>query len=116
MLSFFLLALSTPSAASDLVNLTVDSNASVATNIMVQFILVNLGFFAFNILPIPPLDGSRVMYALAPEFVRRGMEAIERFGVMFVFLIVFLASSVIGVIMTGIISAALKVFSGLSGL
>lgn len=114
--SFFLLALSTPSAASDLVNLTVDSNASVATNIMVQFILVNLGFFAFNILPIPPLDGSRVMYALAPEFVRRGMEAIERFGVMFVFLIVFLASSVIGVIMTGIISAALKVFSGLSGL
>jgi Zn-dependent protease len=60
---------------------------------------VNLGFFIFNILPIPPLDGSRVLYALAPEFIRRGMEVIERYGVLFVFILVLLASSVVGVVM-----------------
>jgi Zn-dependent protease len=44
-------------------------------------------------IPIPPLDGSRVLYALAPDFVRRGMEAIERFGIIIVFLIVILAGT-----------------------
>ena len=55
--------------------------------------LVNLGFFVFNILPIPPLDGSRVLYALAPEFVRRGMEVIERYGLILVFTIVLVGES-----------------------
>lgn len=71
---------------------------------------VNLGFFVFNILPIPPLDGSRVLYALAPDFIRRGMEAIEQFGIIFIFLIVLLASSVIGQFMLSSIRAILELF------
>jgi Zn-dependent protease len=71
---------------------------------------VNLGFFIFNILPIPPLDGSRVLYALAPEFIRRGMEVIERYGVLFVFILVLLASSVVGVVMGTIMQAILDGF------
>jgi len=115
-LAFILLAVSNPAAATDLVQLTISPDASVATNIMVQFILINLGFFAFNMLPIPPLDGSRVMYALAPDFIRRGMEEIERFGVMFVFLIIIIASSLIGAIMSAIISGVLRAFSAATGL
>lgn len=79
-------------------------------------VLVNLGFFVFNIIPIPPLDGSRVLYALAPEFVRRGMEAIERYGIIFVFLIVMLASSVIGTYMLAAIQFFIGVFSRIFGL
>ena len=60
---------------------------------------VNLGFFDFNLIPIPPLDGSRVIYALAPNFIRRGMEMIERYGLIAVFVIVLLASSFIGAAM-----------------
>jgi len=56
-------------------------------------VMVNLGFFIFNMIPIPPLDGSRVLYALAPEFVRRGMEAMEQFGIIIVFAIVLFAGS-----------------------
>jgi Zn-dependent protease len=44
------------------------------------FILVNLSFFLFNAIPFPPLDGSRVVYAFAPEFVRRFMRQIEASG------------------------------------
>ena len=72
---------------------------------------VNLGFFIFNILPLPPLDGSRVLYALAPEFVRRGMEFIERFGLIFVFIIILVGSQYIGAIMLAAISFFFDLFS-----
>lgn len=45
------------------------------------FTFVNLSFFLFNMIPFPPLDGSRVLYALAPDFVRRAMEYIEGLGI-----------------------------------
>lgn len=78
---------------------------------LVTAVSVNLGFFVFNMLPIPPLDGSRVIYALAPEFVRRGMELIEQYGIMLVFLIVLLASSQIGALMSVVISGIIEAFS-----
>jgi Zn-dependent protease len=59
-------------------------------------VLVNLGFFIFNLIPIPPLDGSRVIYAIAPEFVRRGMEMVEKYGFIIILAIVLLGSSVLG--------------------
>ena len=34
----------------------------------------DLGFFVFNMLPIPPLDGSRILYAVAPNSVRSVMQ------------------------------------------
>lgn len=78
-------------------------------------VTVNLGFFIFNMIPIPPLDGSRVLYALAPDFIRRGMEAIEQFGLIVVFLIVFLASSMIGLFMQSSIGFFVSVFSHIFG-
>jgi len=74
-------------------------------------VIVNLGFFIFNILPIPPLDGSRVLYALAPEFIRRGMEMIERYGLLVIFIIVLVASPLITVFMQQAINFFLDVFS-----
>ncbi len=74
-------------------------------------VVVNLGFFVFNMIPLPPLDGSRVIYALAPDFVRRGMEYIEQYGLIFVFVIVVLASSIIGVVMGESIQFIIDVFS-----
>ena len=71
----------------------------------------NLGFFVFNMLPIPPLDGSRVLYALAPEFVRRGMEVVEQYGVMLVFVLVLVGSSAIGNVMMAAIRGILQLFS-----
>jgi Zn-dependent protease len=44
------------------------------------FVAINVGFFVFNMIPFPPLDGSRVLYAFAPEPLQRFMEQIERFG------------------------------------
>lgn len=78
-------------------------------------ILVNLGFFIFNMLPIPPLDGSRVLYAIAPDWARTGMEWIERYGILLVFAVVMLFSRQIGVYMSVALEAILKGFSWIIG-
>jgi Zn-dependent protease len=79
--------------------------------IFTLLIYVNLGFFVFNMIPIPPLDGSRVLYALAPEFIKRGMEMIERYGIIVVFAIILIAGSGLGMFMSTIISFFISVFS-----
>lgn len=78
-------------------------------------IVVNLGFFVFNMLPLPPLDGSRVLYALAPEFVRKAMETIERFGIWVILVIVLFAQQYIGAFMLGSISGLLGLFELIFG-
>jgi Zn-dependent protease len=52
------------------------------------FIIINVGFCIFNLIPIPPLDGSRVLYAFAPEFLQNIMVKLESLG--FMFIIVFM--------------------------
>ena len=76
---------------------------------------VNLGFFVFNMLPIPPLDGSRILYAVAPNSVRSVMQKIEQNGVLLVMIIVVLFSDVIGQVMSGCIQAILHVFMNIFG-
>jgi len=49
------------------------------------FIVINVAIFVFNMIPIPPLDGSRVLYAFAPQPVQRFMAGIEHIGIFIVF-------------------------------
>jgi Zn-dependent protease len=106
-LSFGVLALLGDSIAAP------DGGPSIIGTILLLSVQVNLGFFAFNMLPIPPLDGSRVLYALAPDFVRRGMEEVERFGVIVVFMVVFFANSLLASYMIGVIGFFFDLFSAL---
>jgi Zn-dependent protease len=73
-------------------------------------IMVNLGFFAFNILPIPPLDGSRVLYAAAPNPMRRILESMENMGLIIIFALLLIASNFIGAILSAIINWSIGVF------
>ena len=48
--------------------------------ILMQFISINLALMVFNLIPFPPLDGSRVLaWALPREWAAR-LEQLERFG------------------------------------
>jgi Zn-dependent protease len=79
------------------------SGIAVGTEIYAAFsifILVNLSFFVFNMIPFPPLDGSRVLYAFAPEPLQRVMYKIESGGltsiIIFMLLLYPFAGPVVG--------------------
>jgi Zn-dependent membrane-bound protease, M50 family protein len=74
------------------------------------FVFVNLGFFAFNMIPIPPLDGSRVFYALAPDFVRGFMRQVEQYGLVIIMALVMVGSPFISLFMNWLIIHTLQVF------
>ena len=61
---------------------------SLAYNILAIAGLLNITLLVLNMIPWPPLDGSRVLYAFAPEPLQEIMRAIERSGI--VILIIFL--------------------------
>jgi Zn-dependent protease len=85
----------------------------IGAQILITSVGVNLGFFIFNMLPIPPLDGSRVLYAFAPEFVRTGMRWVEQYGIIFIFALVLIASGPLGIFMQAVISFFIDIFSAI---
>ena len=89
------------------------SMPELLSSALVLSVHVNLGFCVFNMIPIPPLDGSRVLFALAPDFVRNAMQKIEQFGIMIVFLIVVVASPLLSTLVGGGVSFIIDVFSKL---
>ena len=79
--------------------------------VMLQtFVFVNLGFFAFNVIPIPPLDGSRVLYTLAPDFVRNFMRQVEQYGLVIIMALVMVGSPFISLCMNWLIIHTLQLF------
>lgn len=54
--------------------------SSFMQSVFIIFVEVNIGLFIFNMIPFPPLDGSRLLYAFAPESLQEVMLKIESFG------------------------------------
>lgn len=52
-------------------------------------VLVNLGLGFFNLVPIPPLDGSRVLAGVLPVAAARVLALGERYGFLLLLLLVF---------------------------
>lgn len=88
----------------------VNPQIEIINQFFVTAVYVNLGFFIFNMIPIPPLDGSRVLYALAPDFAKKVMEKIESFGVMIVFAFVLIASPLLMRFMSDTMSLIFNLF------
>jgi Zn-dependent protease len=86
------------------------SDGGIMAQILTVGVMVNLGFFAFNILPIPPLDGSRLLYAVAPPSVQRAMAMIENAGLLIVFAVVLVLSQPLSYVLSAIINTILNFF------
>jgi Zn-dependent protease len=67
-----------------------ESVGDVALQFLSLFILTNLVLGLFNLLPIPPLDGGRIMVGLLPESMAAVWARLERAGIVIVVLLVFL--------------------------
>lgn len=81
-------------AASGLFRLV--GNGGLFGQFLLIFIVLNVLLFVFNMLPIPPLDGSRLLYAIAPEPLKEVMYAIERAGFLVLIMILIVLLPFIG--------------------
>lgn len=66
------------------------------SDFIVIFTLINVALFVFNMIPFPPLDGSRLLYAFAPEPIQNIMRQIEMLGLGAIFLLIFIGWQFIG--------------------
>ena len=68
-----------------------DQIPSMALQVLVLFILINIVLMVFNLFPIPPLDGSKVLFAfLPPEVSWRWRPVLEQYGFILLLIIFFL--------------------------
>lgn len=79
------------------------------------FTIVNFSLAAFNMIPLPPLDGSRLLTALLPGFWRPVLAPLERYGVPLLFLLLIfgrgIGSSIISAITEPVRMLLLRVFA-----
>jgi len=61
-------------------------------NILLQFILINLSLMIFNLIPIPPLDGSRILAWMLPPAGANILYQLERYGGVGLMMVLFLLS------------------------
>jgi len=64
--------------------------------VLERTLMLNVSLAVFNLVPIPPLDGSKVLYTLLPHSMKPALEALERFG--FILLLLVVSSGVLNVI------------------
>lgn len=80
-----------------------------------EIIIINLGFMLFNLIPIPPLDGSRVLYAIAPDGARNLMMQIEKYGFIIIYLLIFLFSDAFSSLMINGMNGIIDFFYMITG-
>ncbi|MGB3711066.1 MAG: site-2 protease family protein [Erythrobacter sp.] len=51
---------------------------------MIYFLLINIFLGAFNLLPIPPFDGSHILGGLLPGGLQRQWERLQRIGIVLI--------------------------------
>lgn len=60
--------------------------------ILRMFVFFNLILAVFNLIPIPPLDGSKILYYLLPQSMAQSYAQIERYGMFILMGIIILGS------------------------
>lgn len=70
-----------------------------AQRMMVHGIWINLILCFFNLIPLPPLDGSHLLYHALPPKAGNWYRGLQRFGYLPLFALIFLFRPVIGILL-----------------
>ncbi len=85
------------------------SQAQKLADVLLVAIGVNVGLAAFNLLPIPPLDGSRILAGVAPPKVADFIESLEPVSVYILLAVLFVLPQ-LGIDLIGWLVYPLQVF------
>ena len=72
----------------------------------IQGITINVVLMVLNLLPIPPLDGGRIMVSILPNSLAFQFAKLERFG--FPIIILLMVTGALSVVMNPLVSATLR--------
>ncbi len=99
-----------------LVNLAgIFSGSSVLPSVpylLFEFVWINLILMLFNLIPIPPLDGYKILTGILPPEMSYSLRPLEQYGFIILLAVVFLVPSVLGFL---VVQPAQSVFSFLVG-
>ena len=74
---------------------------------LIRSLVINVSLGVFNLVPLPPLDGSKVLFALLPPRYDHIKHKLERHGMLIVILFIFFFLSVLAPITGAIVRALL---------
>lgn len=81
---------------------------SISGPILGQAILINIVLGTFNLIPIPPLDGSKILVAFAPQEWMYKILSFERYG--FILVLVFLYTGLLEKILLPVVNLFIRIF------
>jgi len=64
-----------------------DPILTILVNMAAFSVVINCVLAIFNLIPIPPLDGARIVFALLPARLKRPYARVERYGMILIFLL-----------------------------
>jgi Zn-dependent protease len=63
--------------------------SNILTNILRLTIVFNIFLFCFNLLPIPPLDGSHIIFDLYPNKITAKLQTLGVYGTLILFIFIY---------------------------
>lgn len=84
--------------------------ATVLSTLLTNFVFINVILGVFNLIPIPPLDGSRIAMGLLPERLARRYAGLERFG--FIIIMIFFALGLLNLLVWPIVNLITNLLLG----
>ncbi len=79
---------------------------------LASFCSINASLAFFNLLPVPPLDGSKILFGLLPDRFYHGAQIVEQYGFIILLLLIYsnVPSRIIGPLSSGLINSFSKLF------
>jgi Zn-dependent protease len=71
--------------------------------LLLSFVIYNVGLAVFNMIPVPPLDGSNLLFRfMSPQQAWRWRPVLQQYGFIIILAVIFLASRLLGSLITNV--------------